>query len=40
VSCEDGQQLVTTTTAYDRLLDALRGHGSTVNENGHGKATA
>ena len=29
-----------TTTAYDRLLDALRDHGSTVNENGHGKATA
>jgi hypothetical protein len=27
-------------TAYDRLLDALRGHGGTVTTNGNGKAMA
>jgi 5S rRNA maturation endonuclease (ribonuclease M5) len=27
-------------SAYERLLDALRDHGSTVNDNGHGKAQA
>ena len=28
------------TTAYERLIDALRDHGSDVKDNGHGKAQA
>ena len=32
--------MTTTTTAFDRLIDALRDHGSTVKETGQDKATA